>query len=98
MPEVARFLERRAHPRQKSTVPAFIERHRADSFSCRVFDLSANSARIAANDIALPDSFVLVLKLRWNMRRNCKVVWRNGYVAAVQFVAWRAAQTEASTQ
>jgi hypothetical protein len=69
-------------------VTAFIEYPTGDHLSCGIVDIAPNSARVDANDIALPNMFVLVLKLDRTIRRHCRVVWRNNYVAGVQFTAW----------
>ena len=85
MTELAHVPERREFPRREVSVPAFVERHASDHFACRVVDLSRKGIRITADGLALPDTFTVILKLNWNMRRQCKVVWRKGYVVAVQF-------------
>jgi hypothetical protein len=86
MPEPSHIPERRAYFRQRIAVPAFIEDHHGESFPCRVIDLAPNSARIEATGLALPDT--LILKLSWNVQRHCRVVWREGYVAGLQFRIW----------
>jgi hypothetical protein len=69
-------------------VPAFIEHGRGDYFRCHLIDIAPNSARIEAKDLVLPDRFVLLLKLGCSVRHDCRVVWRDGYVAGLQFRLW----------
>jgi hypothetical protein len=88
MSGLAHIPERRAYPRRPIALPAFIEHGDGDYFRCQVLDLGPNSARIEAKNLVLPDRFVLVLKLGCNMRRDCRVVWRDGYVAGLQFRLW----------
>jgi hypothetical protein len=88
MSRLAHIPERRAYPRRQIAVPAFIEHRPGVYFSCRVIDLAPNSARIEAEGVALPDRFVLVLKFSPNVRRDCRVVWRDGYVAGLHFRVW----------
>lgn len=80
--------ERRAYPRRRVAVTAFIEDATGDHLPCGVVDIAPNSARVEATDIALPNKFILMLKLDRTIRRHCRVVWRNNYVAGVQFTAW----------
>ena len=88
MAEVSHSPERRAYPRRSVAVAAFIYDASGDHLPCHVIDLAPNSARIEANEIALPNNFVLMLKLDRTVRRYCKIVWWKDYVAGVQFTAW----------
>jgi hypothetical protein len=83
-------VERRAFPRRHLLVPAFVEHKNGDYFPCTTIDIAPNSARIEAKDVALPDRFILLLELSQNVRRHCRVVWRQGYVLGLQFIAWPA--------
>jgi hypothetical protein len=74
-------------------VPVYIENGEREPLACAVFDISAKGARIDAADIALSESFVLILKLNSYMRRRCKVVWRSGYTAGILFVLWNYTST-----
>lgn len=69
-------------------MPAYVENGERGPLGCAVLDISAKSARIEAANVALPDSFIPVLKLSSNVRRRCKVIWRSGYTAGVLFVPW----------
>jgi hypothetical protein len=88
MSGLAHISERRAYPRRQIAVTAFIEHGHGDYFACQVIDLGPNSARIEAKNLVLPDRIVLLLKSGCNMRRDCRVVWRNDYVAGLQFRLW----------
>lgn len=82
--------ERRAYPRRRVAVTAFIQGAAGHHLPCGVVDIAPNSARIRADDIALPNKFVLILKLDRTVRRHCRVVWWNSFVTGVQFTAWLA--------
>ena len=82
------LTERRAVSRHPTRVAAQIERQYGEAFPCQVLNLSMNSARIHAADLALPDTFVVMMKLNTNIRKYCKIIWRSGYCAGVQFLPW----------
>src|SRR6267154_2569092 len=88
MSRLAHIPERRAYPRRQIAVSAFIAHRPGEYFPCQVIDLAPNSARIEARDLALPDRFVLSLKLSPTLRRDCRVVWCDGYVAGLHFRLW----------
>lgn len=90
MSEHAHIPERRAYPRRRIAISAFIEDRHCDYFTCQIIDFASKGARIEAKDLALPDTFVLMLKLSNTVRRRCRVVWRDGFVAGLQFTAWPA--------
>ena len=69
-------------------MPAFVEHGDGDYSHCQVVDLGPNGACIEAKDLVLPDRFVLLLKFGCAVRRDCRVVWRDGYVAGLQFRLW----------
>lgn len=78
-------IERRVLPRKKIRISAFVERQYGDPLPCQILDMSLVSARIDAGEMALPDTFVLTMKLSSNVQRTCSVVWRSGYAAGVKF-------------
>ena len=78
-------IERRALPRKKIRVSAFVERQYGDPLPCQIRDMSLISAGLDASELALPDTFVLTMKLSSNIQRSCSVVWRSGYAAGVKF-------------
>ena len=88
MSGLARIPERRAFPRLQTAVSAFIQYGRGEYFPCHVIDIAPNSARIESKDLVLPDRFVLLLKFGPTVRRDCRVVWRNGHVAGLHFRVW----------
>ena len=89
MPGLAHISERRAYPRRQIAVTAVIRRGPGDYFDCQVIELGPNGARIEAKKtLVLPDRIELLLKLGCNVRRDCRVVWRDGYVAGLQFRLW----------
>jgi hypothetical protein len=53
---------------------------------CLVTDISESGARLYAEGIVVPESFVLVLTGSQTIRRDCKVVWRLGNEIGVEFV------------
>jgi hypothetical protein len=83
-------VERRAYPRRELLISAFVEHKSGEYFACKTIDIAPNSARIEAKDLALPDQFILLLKLSKHVRRRCRVVWRQGFVLGLQFTAWPA--------
>ena len=78
-------VERRALPRTKISVAASVEQQYGDPLPCQILDMSVISARLDAAGVALPDDFVLTMKLRSNVQRTCRVIWRSGYAAGVKF-------------
>ena len=66
-------------------MPSRSEEAHADQLPCRILDLTINSVRLEADQIDLPDGYVVVMKLSTHVRRFCKVVWRVGYQAGVRF-------------
>lgn len=78
-------IERRSVPRRKIQLSALIAREYGDPFGCQISDLSLVGARIEASDLALPNNFIVVMKLNSNVPRECRVVWRAGYAVGVSF-------------
>jgi len=53
---------------------------------CAIADISETGARIVlANECELPERFILLLTSRGEARRHCRLVWRNGLSAGVEF-------------
>ena len=53
---------------------------------CAIADISETGARIVlANECELPERFILLLTSRGEARRHCRLVWRNGLAAGVEF-------------
>jgi hypothetical protein len=53
---------------------------------CLVTDISESGARLYAEGIVVPDSFVLVVTGTETIRRDCRVSWRLGNEIGVEFV------------
>jgi hypothetical protein len=58
-----------------------------DPLHCIILDRSQFGATINALDVAPPDNFALSLNALASLTRNCKVIWREGFVVGVRFVA-----------
>ncbi len=53
---------------------------------CEIADISATGARIVlAKDCELPERFILLLTRSGEARRHCRLVWRDGLAAGVEF-------------
>ena len=53
---------------------------------CAIADISATGARIVlATECNLPERFILLLTPSGEARRHCRLVWRNGLAAGVEF-------------
>jgi hypothetical protein len=53
---------------------------------CSIIDISESGARLLfETDIALPERFLLVLTASGDIRRQCRVVWREGTTVGVAF-------------
>ena len=53
---------------------------------CAISDISDTGARIMLQaECELPERFVLLLTRRGEARRLCRLVWRNGLSAGVEF-------------
>jgi len=54
--------------------------------ACEIADISHTGARIVlANELELPDRFILMLNANGDARRVCRVVWRDGVTIGVEF-------------
>lgn len=54
--------------------------------NCQIADISESGARIILEqDEDLPPRFLLLLSLRGETRRVCRLVWRKGLTVGVQF-------------
>jgi hypothetical protein len=55
---------------------------------CAISDISATGARILLEaECELPERFILLLTPSGDARRHCRLVWRNGLSAGVEFPA-----------
>jgi hypothetical protein len=53
---------------------------------CAISDISATGARIVLQcECELPERFILLLTPSGEARRHCRLVWRNGLAAGVEF-------------
>ena len=53
---------------------------------CAIADISATGARIVLEaECELPERFILLLTPSGDARRHCRLVWRNGLAAGVEF-------------
>ena len=61
--------------------------NKGTSRPCLISDVSEHGARLVLeNDDELPERFVLLLSTGGDVRRRCRVVWRNGLVAGIAFL------------
>jgi hypothetical protein len=55
---------------------------------CAIADISETGARIVLQcDCELPERFILLLTPSGEARRHCRLVWRDGLAAGVEFPA-----------
>jgi hypothetical protein len=55
---------------------------------CAIADISDTGARLVLeSECELPERFVLLLTRRGEARRHCRLIWRNGLSAGVEFPA-----------
>jgi PilZ domain len=55
---------------------------------CAIADISETGARIVlATECELPERFILLLTRSGDARRHCRLVWRDGLAAGVEFPA-----------
>lgn len=55
-------------------------------FPCAISDISASGARVhLESERELPERFILLLTRGGEARRVCRLVWRNGTEAGVEF-------------
>ena len=53
---------------------------------CAIADISETGARIElATECNLPERFILLLTRKGEARRHCRLIWRNGLSAGVEF-------------
>lgn len=79
--------EMRRKPRRQSQCTAWllIEKQ-VPPIECLVTDLSMLGARIALqSDQNLPDHFILLLSANGTAWQNCRLVWKNGLKAGIEF-------------
>jgi hypothetical protein len=56
--------------------------------ACAIVDISATGARIVLqSECELPERFILLLTRGGEARRHCRLVWRDGLAAGVEFPA-----------
>jgi hypothetical protein len=54
--------------------------------ACCIDDISESGAHLTLkSESELPDTFVLLLTVNGEARRNCRVVWRDGLNVGVEF-------------
>ena len=54
---------------------------------CFVTDISEGGARLKVGALALPETFLLLLTPRGEVRRACQLMWRVGEEAGVRFIS-----------
>jgi hypothetical protein len=55
-------------------------------YPCAILDISETGARIVLEaECELPERFILLLTRSGDARRHCRLVWRNGLSAGVEF-------------
>lgn len=86
MHEDAYQHESRKTPRKQMTFPAWVESAHQELVQCEVLDMALAGARLVVPDAALPSEFTLLLDANARLKRRCKVVWRDGFTAGVEFV------------
>jgi hypothetical protein len=53
---------------------------------CWVSDISDGGVRLHAEDVSVPEQFILLLPGSHGGRRECRVVWRLGHEIGAEFV------------
>lgn len=53
---------------------------------CMITDISQEGARLFADNVEVPDQFMLLISGEGASRRECRVVWRLGGEIGVSFV------------
>ena len=80
--------ELRKHKRQPLHYPAwiFLSPDRKP-LECMMSDVSKSGAKIMlTGDVEIPDQFMLLLSADGKTRRKCRVAWREGTRAGVEFL------------
>jgi hypothetical protein len=58
--------------------------------ACMICDISQTGARLVLDsDDELPEHFVLLLSRNGSARRRCRLIWRKGAMAGVEFAPGR---------
>ena len=79
-------VERRKIPRHRTLKAGLIGFNRAGTIECRVRNLSSIGACLdVASQIGIPDEFMLVVEHE-NLKKECRVIWRNPTRLGVEFV------------
>jgi hypothetical protein len=82
--------ERRKVPRHRTLKAGLIAFNRAATIDCRVRNLSPVGACLdVASQIGIPDEFTLLVEHE-QLRKKCRVIWRNPTRLGVEFVAGQA--------
>jgi len=56
------------------------------ALACSISDISDSGAQLhLANDVELPEKFILLLTANGGARRLCRVIWRDGLSIGVKF-------------
>ena len=78
--------ELRKKPRRQFHYNAKVLTEDKQVYPCAIADISESGARIVlATECELPKRFVLLLTRAGEARRYCRLVWRDGLTAGVEF-------------
>jgi hypothetical protein len=82
-------IENRKHPRRHvEQFGVILNRDRSVLGRCTMLDASATGAQLSVKTTSeLPNQFTLVLSKNGRVFRRCQVVWRNGDIVGVRFLA-----------
>lgn len=86
MDEDAYLNERRKTPRKQMAFPAWVEGAHQELLKCEVLDMTLAGARLVVPDTALPNEFTLLLDANARLKRRCKIIWRDGFIAGLEFI------------
>jgi hypothetical protein len=80
-------LGARKHARTNFDRPGFLILEPNGAWiECFITDVSEGGAGLNVGSLALPKTFLLLLSTNGHVRRLCKLAWRNGELAGVQFI------------
>jgi hypothetical protein len=78
--------DRRKQPRHRTLKAGLIAFNRAGTIECRLRNLSAIGAGLeVASQVGIPDEFLLLVEHE-QLKRQCRVVWRQPNRMGVEFV------------
>ena len=81
--------ERRKQIRQRTLKAGLIAFNRAGTIECRVRNISGDGACLeVAGPAGIPDEFLLLVE-HDQLKKNCRVVWRQPTKLGVQFITVR---------